>query len=75
MFRTIFFCFLGLVMLIPLANAEEIPMSLLSCRSGDVSVLSASKELTVLSYEILGIDQGIDGDTNFENFTHRYVGI
>ena len=75
MIRSIFICFLGLVLLIPLANAEEKPISLLSCRSGNVSILSASKELTVLSFEIKGIDQGIDGDTTFENFTHRCMGI
>ena len=75
MIRSIFICFLGLVLLIPLANAEEKPMKLLSCRSGDVSILAASKELTVLSYEIKGIDQGIDGDTTFENFTHKCVGL
>ncbi len=75
MIRSIFICFLGLVLLIPLANAEEKPVKILSCRSGDVSILSASKELTVLSYEIKGIDQGIDGDTTFENFTHKCIGM
>ena len=63
MIRSIFICFLGLVLLIPLANAEEKPMNLLSCRSGNVSILSASKDLTVLSFEIKGIDQGIDSES------------
>jgi hypothetical protein len=75
MIRVIIICLLGLALLIPLANAEEKPLSFLSCRSGDITILSASKELTVLSFELKGIDQGIDGDTTFENFTHRCMGI
>ena len=75
MFRLIAICLLSLVLVIPLVHAEEKPVKILSCRSGDVSILSASKELTVLSFELKGIDQGLDGDTTFENFTHRCMGI
>ena len=75
MLRLIIICLLGLASLAPMVNAEEIPISLLSCRSGEISILSASKELTVLSFELKGIDQGLDGDKTFENFTHRCIGI
>lgn len=62
-------------LLIPAANAEEKSMSVISCRSGTSSMLSASKELTVFSYEFKGINIGSDGDKAFENLTHRCMGI
>ena len=63
------------VTFLPVANAEEKPMNLISCRSGTVTMLSASKELTIYSYDIKGIDLGAKGDKTFENFTHRCVGV
>lgn len=75
MIRLIIICLLSLILLLPVANAEEKPMNLISCRSGTVTMLSASKELTVYSYELKGIDLGAKGDKTFENFTHRCVGV
>jgi hypothetical protein len=67
--------FMGLVLLISVVNAEEKPMSLTSCRSGTVDMLSASKELAVYRYELKGIDQDRNEDKTFENFTHRCMGV
>lgn len=65
----------GTVTFLPVANAEEKPVNLISCRSGTVTILSGTKELTVYSYEIKGIDRGSNGDKTFENFTHRCMGV
>ena len=65
----------GLVMFFPVANAEEKPIIIISCRSGTATVLSGSKELTVYSYELKGIDLGSNEDKTFENFTHRCMGV
>jgi hypothetical protein len=67
--------FISLVLLISVVNAEEKPMSLTSCRSGTVDMLSASKELAVYRYELKGIDQDRNEDKTFENFTHRCMGV
>jgi hypothetical protein len=66
---------LGLVIFIPVANAEEKPVNIISCRSGSATVLSGSPELTVYSYELKGINQVSEGDKTFENFTHQCMGV
>lgn len=63
------------VIFLQVANAEEKPVNFISCRSGPVTILSASKELTVYSYDFKGIDQGTKGDMTFNNFTHRCMGL
>jgi hypothetical protein len=68
-------CLIALVMLIPVANAEEKSFGVISCRSGTITLLSASKELTVYSAEIKGINLVSDEDKTFENFTHRCIGV
>ncbi|MGD8524511.1 MAG: hypothetical protein PVF56_25425 [Desulfobacterales bacterium] len=75
MIRLIATCLVVMVLLIPAAHAEEKSFSIISCRSGTSTMLSASKELTVFSYDFKGINIGIDGDKTFENFTHRCMGV
>ena len=75
MIRLIVTCLIVMVLFIPAVRAEEKPISIISCRSGTSTILSASKELTVLSYDFKGIDQGSNGDKIFENFTHRCMGV
>ena len=74
MIRLIIICLLGLTLLIPMANAEEKPTNILSCRSGTTTMLTASKELVVFSFELKGIDQDLNEDKVFENYTHMCVG-
>ena len=75
MIRIICTAILGLVMFFPVANAEEKSLNIISCRSGTVTMLSASAEVTVYSYDFKGIDQGAKGDKTWDNFTHRCMGI
>ena len=75
MIRLTVICLLGLILLIPVANAEEKPVNIISCRSGEFTLLSASKELTIVSYDFKGIDRGAKGNKTFENFTHRCMGV
>ncbi len=66
---------LGFILSVPAAYAEKKPIDFTSCRSGTSTVLSASKELTVLSIELKGIDRSNTADKTFENFTHRCIGV
>lgn len=74
MLRIIIVCLLGLGLLAPMANAEEKPINIVSCRSGTTTMLTASKELIVYGYELKGIDQDLKADKIFENYTHQCVG-
>jgi len=74
MIRLIIICLLGLTLLIPMANAEEKPTNILSCHSGTTTMLTASKELVVFSFELKGIDQDLNEDKVFENYTHMCMG-
>ena len=74
MLRLIIICLLGLTLLIPMANAEEKPINIISCRSGTTTMLTASTELVVYGYELKGIDQDLNADKIFENYTHMCVG-
>jgi len=74
MVRLIIICLLILTLLAPMVNAEEKPINIISCRSGTVTMLTASKELVVLGYELKGIDQDLNEDKIFENYTHMCMG-
>jgi hypothetical protein len=56
------------------ANAEEKPINIVSCRSGTTIMLTADKELVVYGYEVKGIDQDLNADKIFKNYTHMCVG-
>lgn len=75
MIRLIVAFLISLVIICPVVNAEEKPVHIMSCRSGIVDMLSASKELTVYAYELKGIDLGTEKDKTFENFTHKCIGV
>ena len=66
---------ISLIMICPVVNAEEKPMSIISCRSGNVDMLSASKELVVYGYEVKGIDLGTDEDKTFEKFSFTHCPV
>ncbi len=72
--RLLIICLLGLTLLIPVVNAEEKPMNIMSCRSGTTTMLTASKELVVFGFELKGIDQDLKEDKVHENYTHICVG-
>lgn len=74
MLRLIFIGIIGLTLLAPMANAEEKPINIVSCRSGTTTLLTADKELVVLGFELKGIDQDLRPDKIFQNYTHSCVG-
>ena len=74
MARIIIISLLGLMLLIPMVNAEEKTMNIIRCRSGTTTMLTASKELVVYGFELKGIDQDLKPDKVFENYTHSCVG-
>ena len=75
MIRLAVIVLISLVMVCPVVNAEQKPMSLISCRSGNIDMLTASKEVVVYGYELKGIDLGTEEDKTFENFTHKCIGV
>ena len=75
MLRLIIICLLGLTMLAPMVNAEEKPINIISCRSATNTMLTASKELVILSSDAKGIDQDLNEDKIFANFTHQCLSI
>jgi hypothetical protein len=74
MLRLIIICLLGLTLFIPVVNAEEKPINIISCRSATNTMLTASKELVILSYDTKGIDQDLNEDKIFANYTHQCLG-
>ena len=74
MFRLLIICLLFLTLLAPIANAEEKPINIISCRSGTTTMLTASKELVIYGFELKGIDQDLKPDKVFANYTHSCVG-
>ncbi|MEN6319980.1 MAG: hypothetical protein ABFD82_14645 [Syntrophaceae bacterium] len=62
-----------LVMFIPVVQAE--PIDMLTCASGTITMIVASEELTIMSYEGKGIN--IDNLENkaFDNMTTHCVGV
>jgi len=75
MVRLLTICLLSFTLFVPMVNAEEKPINIISCRSGTVSTLTADKELAVYAYELKGIDQDLKEDKIFENYTHRCMGV
>jgi hypothetical protein len=63
----------GLVMFIPFVQAE--PIDMLTCASATTTMIIASEELTIMSYEGKGIN--IDNLVNkaFDNMTTHCVGV
>ena len=65
---------LGFVLSVPAALAEEKQMDIISCRSGAATVLSASKEATVLIVDSKGINAP-ESTALFAGTTNRCIGV
>ena len=65
-FITIF----GFVVFIPVAQAENIDM--VSCGVGNVNVIVASEDLTIMAMEGKGINLDNYGNKTFDNTTYHY---
>lgn len=55
------------------AHAEE-SYNIISCWSGDVSMLSASKDLVIFSYDLKGVSRSNDESEAFDNWSFQIVG-
>jgi len=67
---------LGLVMFIPVAEAEEtLSFHIIGCSSGMFTTLSESKALTVYNIVGKGVAWGITGDSTFENMTWQFAAV
>jgi hypothetical protein len=69
-FLAIFF----LCIVIPVAQAE-IPFDFTQCVTGPATVLSSSKELTILSVELKGIIMSNHENKVFDNFISHFLGV
>jgi hypothetical protein len=65
---------LGLAIFTPVANAET-PYDITPCMSGTITMLSQSKEMTVLSMDLKGIARSNHENKVFDNYTFHYVGV
>lgn len=65
-FTTIFF----FVMFIPVAQAENIDM--MSCGSGNINIIAAGEDLTIMTMEGKGINLDNYGNKTFDNMTYQY---
>ena len=65
---------LGLVMFIPVAQAEQ-PFDITDCGSGTITMVSTSKELTVFSFDLKGISRSNHENKVFDNTTFHCVGV
>lgn len=74
MIRLITVILVSLFLFVNFANAEE-PYDLTSCWSGDVTMLSASKDLVILSFDIKGVSHSNHENKAFDNHSFHMVGI
>ena len=65
---------LGLVIFIPVAEAEE-TFHMMGCSSGTFTMLSESKPLTVHNIIGKGTAWGITGNKTFDNMTWQFVAV
>ena len=64
----------GLVIHIPVAQAET-PYDITPCSSGTITMLSQSKELTILSFDVKGIARSNHENKVFDNCTFHHVSV
>ena len=62
------------VVFVPIAQGET-PYDMTMCGAGTVTLVSASKELTVLSNDITGITMSNEPKKVFDNLTFHCVGV
>ncbi len=65
-----FIIILVFVMFIPVAQAENIDM--ISCGSGNINVIAAGEDLTIMAMEGKGINLDNYGNKTFDNMTYQY---
>jgi hypothetical protein len=63
-----------LVVFTPVAKAEQ-PFDITDCGSGTITMVSASKELTVFSFDLKGISRSNHENKVFDNTTFHCVGV
>ena len=68
------FIVFGLVMFIPVAQAET-PYDITPCMSGTITILLQSKELTIFSLDLKGIARSNHENKVFDNCTFNFVGV
>jgi len=66
---------LGVLLCMAVAQAKEIPFDYTYCLSGTAIVVSASKELTVSSFESRGIIRSNIEDKRLDNHTFHCIGV
>lgn len=64
---------LSLLFFVSFAHADE-SYNIISCWSGDTTLLSASKELVIYSYDLKGVSRKIDENEAFHNWSFHVVG-
>ncbi len=69
-----FISILAFVTLIPKVQAQQ-PYDINCCGSGTVTMLSASKELTIVSLELRGVTQSIHSNKVFDKCSWHAVGV
>lgn len=65
---------LGLVLVIPIASAEE-PFDITYCGSGEITILIQSKELTIASVDAMGITISNSENNIFDSCTWHGIGV
>jgi hypothetical protein len=73
MIRLITVILISLFLFVNFAHADE-SYNITSCWSGDVTMLSASKELVIFGYDLKGVSRSNDQSTAFDNCSLQIVG-
>jgi hypothetical protein len=73
MIRLITVTLFSLFLFVNFAYADE-SYNITSCWSGDVTMLSASKELVIFGYDLKGVSRSNDQSTAFDNWSLQIVG-
>ncbi len=66
---------MGLALYVSTAVAEPQDLDFTGCRSSTSTILSATKELVVLSFDLKGIDRSNHENKLFDNFSHNCNGV
>ncbi len=64
---------MSLLLFVNFAHAEE-SYNMTSCWSGDVTLLSASEELVIYSYDLKGVARKNDANEAFHNWSFQIIG-
>ena len=64
---------MALVLFVSFAHAEE-SYNMISCWSGDYTMISSSEELTIYSFDLKGVSRKIDENEAFHNWSFHLIG-